>query len=77
MYVVGYVDRTLRPYASHWPRLSVVWWMTLLATPRIWIARNRQRKALQRLIDDSYLLKDIGVSRADAEWEAEKPFWRP
>jgi uncharacterized protein YjiS (DUF1127 family) len=55
----------------------MVSWMTLLAVSRIWIARGRQRKALQRLADDSHLLKDIGVSRADARKEAAKPFWRP
>jgi uncharacterized protein YjiS (DUF1127 family) len=26
---------------------------------------------------DDYLLKDIGVSRAEAFREADKPFWRP
>jgi uncharacterized protein YjiS (DUF1127 family) len=37
--------------------------------------RVRQRQALMAL--DDRLLKDIGVSRADAEREANKPFWRP
>jgi uncharacterized protein YjiS (DUF1127 family) len=37
--------------------------------------RARQRQALMAL--DDRLLKDIGVSRADAEREANKPFWRP
>jgi uncharacterized protein YjiS (DUF1127 family) len=37
--------------------------------------RARQRQALRAL--DDRLLKDIGVSRADAEREANKPFWRP
>ena len=37
--------------------------------------RVRQRQALMAL--DDRLLKDIGVSRADAEHEANKPFWRP
>lgn len=37
--------------------------------------RARQRQALMAL--DDRLLRDIGVSRADAEREASKPFWRP
>ena len=36
--------------------------------------RARQRRALAALNDD--LLKDIGVSRAMAEYEADKAFWR-
>ncbi|PWC53036.1 DUF1127 domain-containing protein [Azospirillum sp. TSO22-1] len=39
-----------------------------------WYDRWRQRQALMRL--DDHLLKDIGVSRADAESEAIKPFWK-
>ena len=39
-----------------------------------WYDRWRQRQALLRL--DDHLLKDIGVSRAEAEEEAVKPFWR-
>ena len=39
-----------------------------------WSERRRQRLALEALPD--HLLSDIGVSRADAEHEADKPFWR-
>lgn len=39
-----------------------------------WHERARQRRALLTLED--YILKDIGVGRADAELEANKPFWR-
>lgn len=39
-----------------------------------WYERWRQRQALMRL--DDHLLKDIGLSRADAEQEATKPFWK-
>jgi len=44
-----------------------------------WIARSRQRRALREIAErtDDYLLKDIGVSRAEAFREADKPFWRP
>ncbi|BAI72199.1 hypothetical protein AZL_015610 [Azospirillum sp. B510] len=39
-----------------------------------WNERRRQRRALEALPD--HLLSDIGISRADADHEAEKPFWR-
>ena len=40
-----------------------------------WHDRARQRHHLMGL--DEHQLKDIGVSRAEAEHEARKPFWRP
>lgn len=39
-----------------------------------WAERRRQRLTLQGLSD--YALKDIGLSRSEAEREARKPFWR-
>lgn len=39
-----------------------------------WSERRRQRLALEALPD--HLLHDIGLSRADALNEADKPFWR-
>lgn len=38
------------------------------------VERHRQRVALQSLSDQA--LSDIGISRADAEHEATRPFWR-
>lgn len=38
------------------------------------VERHRQRLALQALSDQA--LSDIGISRADAASEAERPFWR-
>lgn len=40
----------------------------------VWQERARQRAALASL--EPHLLKDIGVSAADAEREARKPFWK-
>jgi uncharacterized protein YjiS (DUF1127 family) len=40
-----------------------------------WHERARQRRQLRSL--DDYMLHDIGLSRADVEGEACKPFWRP
>ena len=42
----------------------LLWWMDLA----------RQRRQLQRL--DDHMLRDLGISRAEVEREAGKPFWR-
>lgn len=42
--------------------------------PVDWVARARDRRQLMSLSDS--MLKDIGVSRADAEHEFEKHFWQ-
>lgn len=47
---------------------------TLARTLRMWIARDRERRALRQL--DDRLLDDIGVTRAQANAVADKPFWR-
>jgi uncharacterized protein YjiS (DUF1127 family) len=39
----------------------------------VWQARWRERARLDRLSD--HMLKDIGISRADASREAMKKFW--
>ena len=39
-----------------------------------WLERSRQRRALLEASD--HLLKDIGLSRAEAYREGAKPFWR-
>ncbi|HYH22019.1 MAG TPA: DUF1127 domain-containing protein [Azospirillum sp.] len=48
--------------------------MGVADTVATWNERRRQRLALVSLPD--HLLSDIGVSRADADHEAEKPFWQ-
>jgi uncharacterized protein YjiS (DUF1127 family) len=40
-----------------------------------WLQRSRERRQLDGLSD--HMLKDMGVSRADAEQEVAKPFWQP
>jgi uncharacterized protein YjiS (DUF1127 family) len=38
----------------------------------------RRHHSRQRIAElDAYLLKDIGVSPSDAEFEANKSFWQP
>jgi len=48
--------------------------------PSLWDqvrAAWRRHHSRQRIADlDPYLLKDIGVSRSEAEHEANKPFWQ-
>lgn len=46
----------------------------VLATVFAWRERARQRRDLMAL--DARELRDIGLSRADAEAEGSKPFWR-
>jgi uncharacterized protein YjiS (DUF1127 family) len=41
----------------------------------VWLERSRQRRQLAQL--SNHMLRDIGLTRADAWLEAEKPFWRP
>ena len=46
----------------------------IVATLGAWRARARQREALAAL--DDRLLDDIGLTRAQARSEFDKPFWR-
>jgi uncharacterized protein YjiS (DUF1127 family) len=39
-----------------------------------WRQRARERRLLSSF--DDYMLKDIGISRADIEMEITKPFWQ-
>lgn len=50
-------------------QISSVW-----HTLALWHERARERRALAEL--PAELLKDIGVSRAEAMREAQKPFWK-
>lgn len=47
---------------------------SLIQRLELWADRRRERRALLACPDG--LLKDVGLSRADALCEAEKPFWR-
>lgn len=46
----------------------------LLRTAQLWYARGKQRSRLADL--DDRLLRDIGITRAEAEAEARKWIWR-
>ncbi|MCY1182131.1 hypothetical protein D3C76_1415900 [compost metagenome] len=67
---LGFVSpsfRTVRP--EHRAPL----WKRAVARLRRWQELHRQRKQLAALSD--YMLKDIGLTRADIEQEIERPFW--
>lgn len=44
----------------------------LIAT---WQSRAKQRRELQEM--EPWVLRDLGLSKAEAASEAAKPFWRP
>ncbi len=44
------------------------------ATWHLWRERSRSRAQLRELSD--HLLRDIGISRSQADVEGSKPFWR-
>jgi uncharacterized protein YjiS (DUF1127 family) len=45
---------------------------------RVWRQRARYRRDLARLRSSGpHLIEDIGLSQAEANREAAKPFWRP
>lgn len=54
------------------PRGALAGWA---ATAAVWRRNARTRRQLAGLEDHE--LRDIGLSRPDAEAEAAKPFWRP
>ena len=49
-------------------------WSNVAATFREWRRRAHDRTELARL--DNRMLQDIGLTRGDAEFLINKPFWR-
>lgn len=47
----------------------------IVGTLRTWQTRARQRRELREL--DDATLRDVGLTRAQANFSADKPFWRP
>jgi uncharacterized protein YjiS (DUF1127 family) len=62
-----------------WPPSGTDRWRigvaAVFATIVLWWQRSRSRGVLATL--DDHGLHDIGISRADAQVESEKPFWMP
>jgi uncharacterized protein YjiS (DUF1127 family) len=50
------------------------WLRSARARVQLWQQRRQGRQQLLGL--DDHLLRDIGISRLQAEAEADKPFWR-
>ncbi|HDS1747908.1 MULTISPECIES: DUF1127 domain-containing protein [Pseudomonas] len=48
-------------------------WHAALQRPARWLELYRQRRELASLSDAT--LQDLGLSRADIQQEAERPFW--
>ena len=60
------------PVLRQRPQRQATWTVVAGAVRTAW-RRRRTRRAIVGL--DRFLLKDIGVSYAEAEAEANKPFW--
>jgi uncharacterized protein YjiS (DUF1127 family) len=55
----------------HWHRRGDRGWIALI---KVWWRRMQDRRTLATMNDQS--LRDIGITRYDAFYEASKPFWR-
>jgi uncharacterized protein YjiS (DUF1127 family) len=67
-YYDGVPQLTVRRHGRRWIRRAVDAVLT-------WHERAQERRQLMQLSD--HMLRDIGISRAEALGEAEKPFWQP
>ena len=66
-FYAGVPHLAVRPRGRRWIRRAVDVVLT-------WHERARERRQLMELSD--HMLRDIGISRAQAYGEAYKPFWR-
>ena len=64
-------DTQCEPRLNHW----TVWRGRVFGLIEVWMRRSRTRRELSDLNDHE--LADIGVSRAQARFESDKPFWTP
>ena len=69
---VGSTTVSARPPVKREVRLLAASVVRLLI---VWRQRSQNRRALLQM--DRRMLMDIGISAADAEKEARKPFWTP
>lgn len=63
----GPARKTTQPHLAG--RFFEVW-----TTVELWLERARQRRQLRQL--DERMLRDIGISRADADYLGRLPFWK-
>jgi len=69
---LAFPTRTTTAFAPRGASLATVA-AQLLNRAILWLEVRRQRRQLQGLSDA--MLRDIGLSRADAERESTRPFW--
>jgi uncharacterized protein YjiS (DUF1127 family) len=63
-----------RPRDHVFARRAVEWLGRARDVIELWQERSRGRRQL--LLLDEHVLRDIGITRLQAEAEANKPFWR-
>jgi uncharacterized protein YjiS (DUF1127 family) len=72
-------SRSLTAHAIALPWFAgrrLAWWLGQACEAVLtWAERAHQRRQLAELSD--YMLRDIGLTRADVAGETRKPFWRP
>jgi uncharacterized protein YjiS (DUF1127 family) len=74
----GHAAHAARPLREAW--LSRTWRALSAALEHaadaIWTWHDRAKTRRQLMMLDDRLLKDMGITRLQAQAEAEKPFWR-
>ncbi|MGE0753394.1 MAG: DUF1127 domain-containing protein [Variibacter sp.] len=72
----AFIDRRMarRNDAKRWRHAALAAIRAGLATIDLWCSRATQRRILAEF--DDQRLQDIGITRAQAEAEIAKPFWR-
>jgi uncharacterized protein YjiS (DUF1127 family) len=66
--------KTLSQTAMAMPLRHSSWWRQGARLVALWRRRAQERRALA--VMDERSLRDIGISRLDALYEANKPVWR-
>lgn len=69
---IAYTASTILPQSMPLPPISRLLMAVAVAVAR-WEMNLRTRKALERL--DDHLLRDVGLTQAQAQAEWDRPFW--
>jgi uncharacterized protein YjiS (DUF1127 family) len=65
------IAHSLHWHGLHWHQRGDRGWIALF---KMWRRRMQDRRTLATMSEQS--LRDIGITRCDASYEARKPFWR-
>jgi uncharacterized protein YjiS (DUF1127 family) len=65
------ITQRLHWHGLHWHQRSDHGWIALV---KMWWRRMQDRQTLATMSEQS--LRDIGITRYEAWYEARKPFWR-